>query len=551
MHRQNVLLNRRRIWWGSEASLVVLLFVVGISLFFRVDQIPGNLGDARFNMYVLEHGYRWLRGLDNSFWSAPFYYPAPNVITYSDNHLGSLLFYSAFRVLGASRESAFQLWALTLFALNYFIAWLVLRMERFHPVGAIAAAYLFTFPFIMGFQNGHIQLAPRFMVPAAFSMASRFLEAGSGKYLRWLLAACAYQIYLGIYTGYFLVVSIGLFCLLLFLLRKQWNAVGAFFKSTERRVIVRRCCDYAVSCIGFVVVLLPLAIPYYRTQRAMGGRSWEEIVTMLPRWQSYLRAPTSYLWGRILHFGDRLPAVQEHALFLGALPYLAVVIFVYLCWKKRISPAQASVGFAMVGVVLLFAGVTFYWSGFSLYRFVWAHLPGAGGIRAVTRSMLVVIYPLAFIFAMLITILFKSIGTDWRSGFLGFGVLALTVVDQGVKVESVSKNECERRLANLEATIVQTKGNNVDRTVLWVNQRSEPNFIIQQLDAMLAGQDLNLKVVNGYSGLVPKDYPSAMFLLNADSCTALGIWARIRPGTITNHSLLQIGSRCEIPDGRP
>jgi hypothetical protein len=116
---------------GNWMLLAVVLFFVGTSLFFRVDQIPGDLGDARFNMYVLEHGHRWLMRLDSSFWSAPFFYPAPNVITYSDNHLGSLLFYSMFRILGASRETAFQLWAVTLFALNYFVTWFVLKKQNF------------------------------------------------------------------------------------------------------------------------------------------------------------------------------------------------------------------------------------------------------------------------------------------------------------------------------------------------------------------------------------------------------------------------------------
>jgi hypothetical protein len=121
------------------------MFLVGISLYFRVDQIPGELGDNRFNMYVLEHGYRWLVRLDKSFWSAPFFYPAPNVITYSDNHLGSFLFYSVFRLLGAGTETAFQLWAITIFCFNYFVTWLVLRKQQCHPLAAAAAAYIFTF----------------------------------------------------------------------------------------------------------------------------------------------------------------------------------------------------------------------------------------------------------------------------------------------------------------------------------------------------------------------------------------------------------------------
>lgn len=487
------------------------------------------------------------------------FFPAQNVITYSDNHLGSFLFYSVFRILGADRETAFQLWAITLFTLNYFVTWIVLRRQRFHPVGALSAAYLFTFPYIMGIRIGFIQLAPRFMVPVAFWMASRFFETGKGKYLHWFLAACAYQAYLGIYIGYFLILAIGPFCLFLFLLGRRWNAISAFIKSADRGAIVRRGSEYAASCIGFVLVLLPLAIPYYQTQRKLGTRSWEEIVPMLPHWRSYLQAPESYLWGKLLHFGDILPLPFEQALFLGALPYLGIVAFIYLSWNRRMSSAGSEIRFAMLGVFFLLAVLTLYSSGFTLYRYVWAYLPGAGGIRAVTRVALVLIYPVAFIFGSVVTHLMTALAPG-RAGskrilrlLLGISVLGLTVLDQTTGFSAaggVTKRECQRRLAQLEAKIVQARGNNLNRKVLWVNDQSDKNFIwsFESMDAMLAGQDLGLNVVNGYSGLFPKGYPPAMFFLTGDCCNDLGVWARMHPGTITSNSILEIGSHCEIPD---
>jgi hypothetical protein len=279
----------RGLRWLHETILGVVLFLVGMALFFKADQIPGDLGDSRFNMYVLEHGYRWLAGLDTSFWSAP----APNVIALSDNHLGSILFYSAFRLLGHGRETAFQLWLVLIFTLNYFVTWFVLRRQRFHSVGAIAAAYIFTFPFVMAAQSGHLQLAPSFMVPIAFWMALRFVEEGEGKYLRRLLLACAYQIYLGIYIGYFLILSVVAFFLFLFLFRKRWNSVRDFFEKGGTRAVFRRGVDYAMSCFCFVLVMLPLAMPYCQTQLEIGPRTWDEVALMLPRWQSYLHAPAS------------------------------------------------------------------------------------------------------------------------------------------------------------------------------------------------------------------------------------------------------------------
>jgi hypothetical protein len=376
----------------SEILLVVIMFLVGTSLYFKVDQIPGELGDNRFNMYVLEHGYRWLVRLDRSFWSAPFFYPAPNVITYSDNHLGSFLFYSVFRLLGASTETAFQLWAITIFFFNYFVTWFVLRKQQCHPLAAAAAAYIFTFGLSMAAQIGHIQLAPRFMVSVAFWMASRFLDTGSPRYLRLLLAACAYQIYLGIYTGYFLVLSLIPFCVALFLIRGQWTAVYSFIERSGRGPVLRRGVAYALSCSACVLVLLPLAIPYYQTQQLLGRRSWEEIVLMLPRWRSYFYGPDSIIWGTISQrMGVNLPMANEHKLFPGVLPYLAIIAFLSFCWRKKFDQAQLQVGWAMISVLVVLVVVTSYVFRDVVYYYVWEFLPGAGGRRAVSRITLAAI----------------------------------------------------------------------------------------------------------------------------------------------------------------
>src|ERR1700738_2659025 len=108
-------------WTMADAAIALAMFCVGVFLFFRFDAIPGDIGDTRFNMCVLEHGFRWIKGIDQSFWSAHFFYPANNVIAYSDNHLGTVLFYTFFRFLGCDRETAYQGWAFVIFSLNYFL----------------------------------------------------------------------------------------------------------------------------------------------------------------------------------------------------------------------------------------------------------------------------------------------------------------------------------------------------------------------------------------------------------------------------------------------
>jgi hypothetical protein len=91
----------------------------------------------------------------------------------------------------------------------------------------IESAYLFTFSIIMATQMSRIKLAPRFMVPVAFLMTTRFLETGRAKQLCIFCAACAFQIY--------------------------------YISGSSR--------------FAFVVVLLPLAVPYYQAQQEIGGKS--------------------------------------------------------------------------------------------------------------------------------------------------------------------------------------------------------------------------------------------------------------------------------------
>ena len=48
--------------------------------------VQGEWNDARFNNFVLEHGYRWLLRApeDTRFWDVPAFFPVPNAAAYSD-----------------------------------------------------------------------------------------------------------------------------------------------------------------------------------------------------------------------------------------------------------------------------------------------------------------------------------------------------------------------------------------------------------------------------------------------------------------------------------
>src|SRR5262249_28322940 len=101
--------------WGFCGWLVVAAaFAIGHINFPRQDLgsrfefLPGDIADNRINNYVLEHGYRYLTGRDDSFWDAPMFYPVPQATAFSDAHIGMLPFYATMRAGGLSPEESFQ-----------------------------------------------------------------------------------------------------------------------------------------------------------------------------------------------------------------------------------------------------------------------------------------------------------------------------------------------------------------------------------------------------------------------------------------------------------
>src|SRR5271166_5510507 len=72
-----------RLWLGMALALSVLAMGLVLQplrlIGWEFRDLPGDQYDAHFNLYVLEHGWQWLSGIQPSFWNAPFFYPEPNV----------------------------------------------------------------------------------------------------------------------------------------------------------------------------------------------------------------------------------------------------------------------------------------------------------------------------------------------------------------------------------------------------------------------------------------------------------------------------------------
>jgi len=154
----------------SEFLLPLLSWAVGtavlfhpmISSGFRLGH--GGLGDPRLVNYYLEHTYLWLTRVPNhiGFWDQPLFYPVKNVTAFGDVMLGLGPFYWIWRFAGALPDTAFQLWMVTVWSLNLFLAYYLLRVcLRLGAAPAALGAYVFAYGAPSVGYWSHQQLPPK------------------------------------------------------------------------------------------------------------------------------------------------------------------------------------------------------------------------------------------------------------------------------------------------------------------------------------------------------------------------------------------------------
>lgn len=486
-------------------AVFVLFFCYAVLPIIGSDlsRFPGNLDDARFNNYLLEHSYKYVSGQESAFWTAGFFYPHQNVVAYSDNHLGSSVFYVPFRMMGADRETAFQYWMIAGFVLNFAAMAFVLDRCGFGSVAVSLGAAVFAFSPVQILHLGHIQVLHRMPIPLAWYFLDRFLDEYQPSSLALALAFLSWQFYMSPYLGYFLVLVMCFYVIGAILERKR-SAMTHYLDATLGRSRLWHVCIVVV----FGLSLFPLYAHY--SAPGVSRNTVGELVQMLPRPVSYLAGSRHGLIEKILG-GDievhsALP--WEHTLFVGLIPWVALLAGTVLAIRGA-EPGATK----LRRVSLMFWGVFFLTLSIysqSPYRLLVRFLPMLTGVRVVARVIHVLLLPFAYMTAIGIERLFTK-PPKWLPGKLG-SVAAVAIClafawETKVGSITVDKREAQQRIATLKMSLgsegrrPKVSDGGPVLAALWLDT-SEP-AIVRQLDAMLAAQDLNIVTVNGYSRFSP------------------------------------------------
>lgn len=482
-------------WTPALVLFALGMWLIPVQHTCQLSCVPGDLGDARFNGVVLEHVYRWLMGQETRLLSPAFFHPMPGAATFSDNHWGTAWIYAAFRLLGADRYQAFDLWYLTGFALNFLVSHVVFRRMRFSPLASALAAFAFTFAMPVLARHGHAQLTYRFLLPVGLLLWQRCLQDGRWRWFAALAVVVTLQLYISIYLGYFLLMLLAAWLCADVLLGRLWPSQWLARWQRERQRSSRRERMLSISVMLMTAAAVGLLLyPYLHYARLYGfGRGLGEVAMLTPRPQSYLLADASWVWGSLSRqIGAALPIRQEHQLFFGV-GILGLAVLGALRTGTRLAYL------ACVSLLLLFL-LTITFDRYSMYLAV-ALMPGVGAVRAVARIVMAMALPLALLVAM-------AVDAAPRGGW-GYRVLvALLVLAMGVesityRAERFSHAEAQARVAALGDRF---PADLPAGTVLFNPLRVDEAFYVTELDAVVLAQERSRPTLNGYSGNYPPGY---------------------------------------------
>jgi len=501
---------KKEIHFTSLLPLVML--IAGIWLFpldilqRDLSVMPGDKGDSRFNNYILEHGYNFMTGKMSNYWDAPFMYPEKNAIAYSDNLIGTVPLYAAFRMIKCDRETSFQLWFLSLFVLNFICAYWALKKWTKSTLLSSVGAYIYAFSIFILTHMNHAQVFPRFMIPLILYWFWNWIKNKNIKSFYFLIAGIVYQFYCGIYLGFF-VAYILLFVLLAYLIAYRDKELFKWFK--EGKNILK----HVVTIIVGVLLLLPMFIPYIEISNRFGYRDFNEVLSYIPTWRSYFAAiPESAIWRFLTwHIREQGGNWWELFLFPGLIAYLGILLFPF-AYKKASNKRELLFLLVSLLLVVLF---TLNINGFTFYK-LFFNLPGFGSMRSINR---IINAEIISIILLTVAVLKVFENSKWSKVLMLLPLLVIIDNSTSYWERQYKKSEVQQREKETKERIQKYVTGN--KAIAYQHYNLQGQEAYSHLDVMIACQDLNVPCVNAYTGLYPNKYKG---FFNGEGLDSLTVW---------------------------
>lgn len=513
-----------------HGGVAVLVYCVAMALFFRVPILSGfdlgfgERGDAIIEIAILEHWHNVLRGV--AAWDTTFYfYPHAGTLGYNDGYLLYGIVYSVWRLF-ADPFHADTLNILTFKTIGFVAAYrLVAHTLGWGRAAALLVALLWSVASNITLQAVHAQLQSVALQPFAMMLAIDAVRAerdgrhGRARLLAIALAALmAAWLLTSYYMAWFTIFSSCLFVTCWIVLSGDWRL----------HVIRRHAVTIACGCGAFAVFAVPFLAVYLPKVHETGGEPYFEML-------GYLVTPVidmlnvgagNYLWGwifrpllalvhAVLPDDPALPGRVLGGEHEAGFPLLFCALLVIAAWRiivrRRVAadrPAPVELrAFALAMIVAWLLTLQFWVA--SLWGLVFELVPGAKGLRTVSRYQLWLTLPFLLIavagWRERTTLLARS--RPWLAA-----ILVILLVAENLSAETPAQIGRSRQRAALWPIPSPPTGCGAFYVV--ASRVTEPVYINAELDAlyphnvdaMLLAELWRVPTINGFSTFNPPDW---------------------------------------------
>ena len=438
-------------------------------LFQSAGLMPGDLGDARFINYVLEHSYLYLKGVEihSSFWDMPFFYPYKNTLAFSDILLGGMIIYIPIRFFTNSPETTLQIWLFVVYFLNFIsFYFLSSKIFKFPTLISSLSAFLFTFSLPRHAQVYHLQLQLQFFT--IFGLVCFLsLKKENSKFKNNILLLSAsimfvMQLYTSFYLGWYVVWGLFWIVIIFLFSKKLKEKMFNFLSFFKKEILI------------YLILSLILLIPLIKHYLAVGAAFLYEDENLLNL--SFLFKSQSVL-DIILNLHHDLFNCE---IFIG-IGYITTIFMISGLITSK---------YKNIIIAFLFFTSIFFLTDFT-HKIIYFIFPGASAIRAVNRII--------FLYLPIFIYLIGYYITQFKNLLFTCVAVFLILIEQIPYFHNFEWTKKEHR-ARLEKYTIPNECKIVSYKL---KKKHISLFVLYNLDIMWIASNKNVYTTNGYSGYMP------------------------------------------------
>jgi hypothetical protein len=495
----------------TRNALLVAAMACAAMLFFYRFQIAngfthafGDHYDAMIEVAILQHWANVFAG--HEAWGATqYFYPAARTLGYNDGYLVSGMIFSFARACGASPIAAAEFTHAAYKLAGFFGMYLLLGRRGGCGIRwALFGATLFTIADLTQQHANHGQLftiafAP-FLVLLGWN-AIEALRAGALARLWWQGAAFVLLFAAWFSTAFYLAWFFGLFCLIL-------SVVAVIGMGGDQRRILRAAVTRGWRAVLAIVLIGGLAmVPFaaiYLVKAGETGMHAYDVVrrgTLTPIELIY-PGPANIVWEPFFALIRKmlipnLPLNPDDVFAMTPIVFGIAIAAILAARRGRLPQSLWWIGLSIVIAWVLMLRL---WPE-SLWRIVYAIVPGAGAIRVVGRFQILLLVPVIFIVTIWLS--------RWPRRRLAILLAGLALVEQTSATGRVDLDRREQQvmLAAVPKPPADCQSFYVRASRLHVPPGSSGvgNDLIyaHNVDAMVLSEMLMLPTVNGFSTFNP------------------------------------------------